>query len=154
MKHRCVLSSGLVVSGVVTLLFLAGCGGSASQPITVPAVTVSVTPAPATVLAENTQSFTATVQNTSNVGVTWTLSGMGCTGAACGTLSSTTTNPVTYTAPGPPTGTYEPNTRNVGDIWRFKRAALAGPRLNVVQAQAEAINHQIAVDAIILVWKP
>jgi hypothetical protein len=75
---------------------------SGSVTITVPAVAVSITPAPATVLAGNTQSFTATVQNTSNVGVTWTLSGAGCTGVACGTLSSTTANSVTYAAPGPP----------------------------------------------------
>ncbi|HEY6271778.1 MAG TPA: hypothetical protein VIX19_07280, partial [Terriglobales bacterium] len=42
---------------------------------------------------------TATVSNSSNQNVTWSLSGTGCSGASCGTLSSTTSNPVTYTAP-------------------------------------------------------
>jgi len=50
-----------------------------------------------------TQSFTATVQNDSqNKGVTWALSGAGCTGAACGSLSATSSasgTPITYTAP-------------------------------------------------------
>ncbi len=44
--------------------------------------------------------FTASVSNTSNTAVSWSLSGAGCAGATCGTLDSTTANPVTYTAPG------------------------------------------------------
>jgi hypothetical protein len=47
--------------------------------------------------------FTATVTGNSNTAVTWSLSqnGTDCTNNAtlCGTLSSTTSNPVTYTAP-------------------------------------------------------
>src|SRR4029077_12297865 len=50
-----------------------------------------------------TQSFTATVTNDSqNKGVTWALSGAGCSGAACGTLSATSSASgvaITYTAP-------------------------------------------------------
>ena len=46
-----------------------------------------------------TQMFLATVQNDSTNAVTWAVSGAGCSGNTCGTLSSTTTNPVTYTAP-------------------------------------------------------
>jgi len=53
-----------------------------------------------------TQSFTAKVQNDSqNKGVTWALSGAGCTGAACGSLSATSSasgTPITYTAPSSP----------------------------------------------------
>jgi hypothetical protein len=78
---------------------------SNSAAITVPAITISVAPPTATVAAGTTQQFTATVTNTSNTAVTWKLTqgGAACT-AACGTLSGTTTNPVTYTAPGPPAG--------------------------------------------------
>ena len=65
------------------------------------AVTLSQTSASLTVGA--TANFAATVANDpANKGVTWALSGAGCSGAACGTLSATTTAsgvPVTYTAP-------------------------------------------------------
>ena len=78
------------------------------------ATTITVTAAPAaiavslsmpttTVQVGNTQSFTANVANDSaNKGVTWTLSGGGCTGAACGALSATSSasgTAITYTAP-------------------------------------------------------
>jgi hypothetical protein len=47
--------------------------------------------------------FTATVANDStNKGVSWTLSGAGCSGATCGTLSAASSasgTPITYTAP-------------------------------------------------------
>jgi hypothetical protein len=50
-----------------------------------------------------THSFSATVQNDSqNKGVSWTLSGTGCNGAACGSISANTSlsgAPVTYSAP-------------------------------------------------------
>jgi hypothetical protein len=87
---------------------------SAAAAITVMApVGVTVSPATATVQESQTQNFTATVLNDSrNLGVTWTLSGTGCTGNACGTLSSTSSAsgmPVSYTAPAttpnPPTVT-------------------------------------------------
>ena len=70
---------------------------------TAPAVVVSVSPASASVQTGHVQSLTATVQNDSqNKGVTWTLSGAGCSGAACGSLSATSSAsgaPITYTAP-------------------------------------------------------
>ncbi len=76
---------------------------SASTTITVssaPPISVSVSPATATIQISQTLAFTATLQNDSlNKGVTWSLSGSGCSGAACGTLTSVTTTSVTYTAP-------------------------------------------------------
>lgn len=114
---RCVERIG-VAAAASALLFagwvVSGCGGGGeSGPTPTKAVTVAVGPATATVGASLTQSFTATVANDAqNKGTTWTLSGSGCTGAACGTLSSTMTAsgaPVTYTAPAaapnPPTVT-------------------------------------------------
>jgi hypothetical protein len=67
-------------------------------------ITVSVSPATASVQAGGgSQQFTATVRNDRhNRGVRWTLSGTGCTGSACGTLSTTTSasrTPITYSAP-------------------------------------------------------
>jgi hypothetical protein len=61
---------------------------------------VSVAPSAASVQVTQTAPFTATVQNDAqNRGVTWSLSGTGCLGTACGTLSNITTTSVTYTAP-------------------------------------------------------
>jgi uncharacterized protein YjdB len=67
------------------------------------AISVSVTPATSSLLLTQTQSFTATVSNDSqNKGVSWTLSGAGCTANVCGTLSAASSASgaaITYTAP-------------------------------------------------------
>jgi hypothetical protein len=80
---------------------MSGCNNSSTPP---PSIAVLLSSTSASVQAEiGTQSFTATVQNDSqNKGVTWSLSGTGCSGAACGTLSATSSAsgiPITYTAP-------------------------------------------------------
>ena len=63
-------------------------------------IAVSVSPATTSVQVSTTAIFTASVQNDSqNKGVTWSVSGPGCSGATCGTLSNVTTTSVTYTAP-------------------------------------------------------
>jgi hypothetical protein len=65
-----------------------------------PPVSVSVSPTSASVPTSGTQSFTAQVANDAqNKGVTWTLSGTGCSGSACGTLSSVAALSVTYNGP-------------------------------------------------------
>jgi len=79
---------------------------SATATITIvaptPKVTVVISPPSQSVPVNHTQDFTATVQNDpQNKGVVWTLSGAGCTGIACGTLSgasSASGTPITYTA--------------------------------------------------------
>jgi hypothetical protein len=66
----------------------------------IPPVSVSIAPPSASVAVSMPQAFSATVQNDAqNKGVTWSLSGAGCSGATCGTLSNVTTTSVTYTAP-------------------------------------------------------
>ena len=50
-------------------------------------VAIQVNPTSATVAQGSTQQFTATVTGSSNTTVTWSLSGAGCSGAACGTIS-------------------------------------------------------------------
>ena len=87
-------------------LLLHGCssggGGTTPPPPSTPlAISVSLSPTTVSVLvATGTQAFTASVQNDSqNRGVAWALSGVGCSGATCGTLSNATTTSVTYTAP-------------------------------------------------------
>jgi hypothetical protein len=68
-------------------------------------ITVAISPTSASVQAGQTASFTATVsQDSQNKGVSWSLTGAGCSGTACGTLSapsSASGTPIIYTAPAP-----------------------------------------------------
>src|SRR5580693_2541234 len=81
----------IIVADTITLTGAAaiGNGCSGGSPIQ-PPVTVSVSPATATLYGGQTQQFTATVTNTSNTAVTWTISPAGT-----GTISSSGL----YTAP-------------------------------------------------------
>ncbi len=77
---------------------------SAAATITVtaapPPISVSVNPTTDSLQVSTSANFAATVQNDSqNKGVSWSLSGTGCSGATCGTLTNVTTTAVTYTAP-------------------------------------------------------
>src|SRR5713226_9695042 len=96
---RCILS-GLTLS--VGLLGLVGCGSysAPSQPPPTP-TSVTISPMSASVPAgTGTQNFTAAVTNDYlSRGVTWALSGAGCSGATCGSLSNMTSSSVTYNAP-------------------------------------------------------
>jgi Fe-S cluster assembly iron-binding protein IscA len=70
---------------------------SSSAIVTIlPPVSVSVSPATVQVVISGHQQFTASVTGTTNTGVTWSLAGTGCTGSACGTISSVGL----YAAPG------------------------------------------------------
>src|SRR5438270_6212769 len=76
---------------------------SGTAALLVPSVGISVTPATPTVVGNQSTSLTATLVNdTSNQGVTWTIS---CSSAPCGNvspLSTTSGIPTTYTAPPAP----------------------------------------------------
>ncbi len=76
---------------------------SASAVVTIlHAIVVSVSPGTAQVVTGMTQQFTATVSGTSNMSVTWTLSGSGCSGSACGTISSSGLYTAPTAVPSPP----------------------------------------------------
>src|SRR5215472_1212116 len=101
MTRAPLVSIPLFLSAVA---FLSGCSGAAPSnpgPPPTPAISVSVSPTASSVQLSQTQNFTATVANDAqNKGVTWTLSG--CSGAACGSLSATSSpsgSAITYTAP-------------------------------------------------------
>ena len=86
----------------VTVTSVADPTKSASANITVvvaTAILMSISPASASVPTAGNESFTATVSGTQNTAVTWSLSGSGCSGAACGTLATSSLTAV-YTAPG------------------------------------------------------
>ncbi|HUZ47167.1 MAG TPA: putative Ig domain-containing protein, partial [Terriglobia bacterium] len=93
------VSSNLTVS--VTATSVSKSSISASAVVLVKAITVSLAPsAQSNIDQGQSVNFTATVANDpASAGVTWGLSGNGCTGAACGTLSGATTTAVTYNAP-------------------------------------------------------
>jgi hypothetical protein len=82
-----LISSVLVVTA---LAVITGCSSSSSTPPPPPAITVAVSPATAQLSATQTQQFTATVTNTSNTAVTWSIPS-----GAAGTMSATGL----YTAP-------------------------------------------------------
>ena len=69
-------SSGSVTSNTATLTVNA-------MPIL-----ITVTPNTAKVVVGGIQQFASNVSGTSNIAVTWSLSGVGCTGAACGMISA------------------------------------------------------------------
>jgi hypothetical protein len=78
---------------------LCGCGGSGSNTIS-QQISVMLSQTSASVQVGMPQPFTATViPGSAPQNVTWSLSGQGCKGSTCGTLSDLTQNPVTYTAP-------------------------------------------------------
>jgi hypothetical protein len=82
-------------------------------------VSVRVDPDSQSLMTGQSYSFVAYVNGTSDQNVTWSLSGAGCIGDACGTLSSITTNPTTYTAPAtvpaPPTITLTATSEQGGE---------------------------------------
>ena len=67
----------------------------------IPPVSVSISPATAQVRVNTQQQFTATVSNTANTAVTWSVTGSGCTGAACGTISTSGLYTAPATVPSP-----------------------------------------------------
>jgi hypothetical protein len=66
-----------------------------------PGITIAVSPLAAnTATGFGTRTFTATLQNdVQRLGVAWGLTGSGCSGITCGSLSNITATSATYTAP-------------------------------------------------------
>jgi hypothetical protein len=102
-------------------------------------ISISVSPSTASVQVGNQANFTATVMNDSaSKGVTWTASGLGCSGATCGTVSpnsSTSGAPVVYTAPAAiPSGTVTLTATSLSDSTKSASAAITitgGPAITV-----------------------
>jgi hypothetical protein len=80
---------------LATLGACGGGGGGGDGPPPPPVIAVSVSPAAFNIRIEESQQFTATVTGSSNTAVTWSVTGPGCVGAACGTVN----NAGLYTAP-------------------------------------------------------
>jgi hypothetical protein len=67
----------------------------------IPPVSVTISPTTAQVVAGNHQQFSASVINTTNTAVTWSLAGSGCTGSTCGTISTSGLYTAPSTVPSP-----------------------------------------------------
>ncbi len=91
-------------------------------------ITVTVSPASASVPAAfGTQPFTAQLTNDAqNKGVTWSLSGAGCSGTACGSLTNATSTSVTYNGPSaiPTPATVTLTATSISDNTKFNTATI------------------------------
>ena len=110
----------------IILCFIAGitfgCTGKNQGTVT-KAISVAVNPQAATTDVNTTAQFTATLQNdTGSKGVTWSVSGAGCTGAACGSVDATGK----YTAPPavPSPATVTVTATSVGDTTKSATATV------------------------------
>jgi hypothetical protein len=118
-----------LISGCVGSVNGNGGGGGSTPPPAALSVAMSV--ASASVQVGTTQDFTAMVANDSgNKGVTWTLSGAGCSGTACGTVtpeSSASGTAVTYMAPAaaPSPATVTLTATSVADTTKSAKAVIA-----------------------------
>lgn len=80
---------GANVSDTVTAISVEDTTKSASATVNFTPVSVRVTPEAPSVALTATRQFTAEVAGSTNTAVTWSLSGDGCVGTACGVISST-----------------------------------------------------------------
>jgi hypothetical protein len=92
---RKILPLALLFIGLLAAVLASGCGTSG------PPISVSLSPSSAqNVQQGQTVSIMANVANDlSTKGVSWSLSGVGCTGAGCGALTNQTIDSATYNAP-------------------------------------------------------
>jgi len=87
-----------------------------------PPISVSIAPPSATIQPSATQQFTATVQNTTDTAVNWSVDGAPGGSSSVGTITGTG-NTVTYTAP-PMTGTHTVTATSLADPSKSASAAV------------------------------
>lgn len=94
------------VGSVLACMFATGCGSNANS-----SIVVTLSPSsPQTIDQGGTVNVSATVTSTGmimNQNVTWSLSGAGCSGTSCGSLTNQTGSSVTYNAPASPPSSFE-----------------------------------------------
>ncbi len=88
-----------------TIAALAGCAAKGGDEEPPPTITVSVSPGAAECRIGDSCSFAATVNGSTNKAVTWSLSGTGCAGVSCGTISADGVYTAPASVPVPPTVT-------------------------------------------------
>src|SRR5216683_883758 len=91
LRGRCIrtYTPSLWRPALVLVASFLGCGGLVGPPPPPPSnITVTVAPATASVPLGEPQTFTATVSNTANTGVTWSVNGIPGGNAAAGTIDA------------------------------------------------------------------
>jgi len=92
------------VGSVLACTFAAGCGSNPNS-----SIVVTLSPSSAQIDQGGTVNVSATVTSTGTVmdqNVTWSLSGAGCSGTSCGSLTNQTGLSVTYNAPASPPSSF------------------------------------------------
>src|SRR5579859_5005554 len=93
MNSKILLMRTPIILGIVSLVFLGGCGGGTTSSVSnqpPPPAGVAVSPSSATIQASGEQQFTATVSPIgANQAVTWSVSGSSCAGTSCGMIDTT-----------------------------------------------------------------
>lgn len=114
---------------------------------------ISVSPSAATVSLGQQQAFTATECFTTNQAVDWTITGGGCSGSNCGTVSSTGANTAVYTAPPalPPSNPLTLVATSAADSTQSATASVtvtSGVEVTLAPLSGElAVNHRISLTA-------
>jgi len=97
-SRRPTFSSAHLLAALITAVWMLGCGGGSignPPPPPPPPIVVTVTPASGSILLGNSQTFAATVTNTTDTSVTWSVDGIAGGNASTGTITSAGV----YTAP-------------------------------------------------------
>ena len=125
-----VMSNGLYIApskvpnpaqATVTATSSADTQASGSSTVTIFApIVVSIAPPTSTLAVNEHLQFRATVTGTTNTGVSWSLSGAGCSGTACGTINSTGEFVAPASVPNPPKITIKATSQ--ADSTRFATA--------------------------------
>ncbi len=122
---------------------------------------ISVSPSSASLATGAQQAFTAELCTGGNVNVTWSVTGGGCSGANCGTVSSTGANTGLYTAPAslPPSNPVTLVATNSADASETASASITitsscGPAISISPSastvplgQAESLTAQVCFSA-------
>ena len=104
MRGLCLRVFGLGVV-IAQLVLLAGCGGAAAPTTITPTVAIILNSAPSTVAVGQTIQFGATVSNTSNTAVSWSVNGVAGGNSTVGTISASGLYTAPATVPTPATVT-------------------------------------------------
>jgi N-acetylneuraminic acid mutarotase len=108
----------IIISSFLALLY--ACGAERSTP---PGeISVTLTPSTASVHVTQSVQLTATVHNSTNGAVTWSLSGAGCSGITCGTISDNGLYTAPASVPSPATVTVKAT--SVADISKSDSATI------------------------------
>ena len=109
-------------------------------------VSISLSPTTASVINGAEQQFTATVSGSSNTGVSWSLSGAGCTGTACGSLSNAGNSSV-YLAPTAPPSPATVTITATSAADTTKSATATVTVVNQISVAVSPVNPSVGVGA-------